>query len=61
MPLTETGTYWMAPIPNLVSLRVFGGLSIEEAAEVLKLSTATVNRRWVTGKTWLARQLTREA
>lgn len=44
---------------DIVSLRVFGGLSIEEAAEVLKLSVATVNRRWVTGKTWLARQLTR--
>ena len=43
---------------DVVSLRVFGGLSIEEAAEVLKLSVATVNRRWVTGKTWLARQLT---
>lgn len=46
---------------DVVALRVFGGLSIEEAAEVLKLSTATVNRRWVTGKTWLARELTRGA
>jgi RNA polymerase sigma factor (TIGR02999 family) len=45
---------------DVVSLRVFGGMSIGEAAEVLKLSTATVNRRWVTGKAWLARQLTRE-
>ena len=44
---------------DVVSLRVFGGLSIEETAEVLKLSVATVNRRWVTGKTWLARELTR--
>ena len=46
---------------DIVSLRVFGGLSIEEAAEVLKLSVATVNRRWVTGKAWLALELTREA
>jgi RNA polymerase sigma-70 factor, ECF subfamily len=46
---------------DIVSLRVFGGLSIEETAEVLKLSVATVNRRWVTGKAWLARELTREA
>jgi RNA polymerase sigma factor (TIGR02999 family) len=45
---------------DVVSLRVFGGLSIEESAEVLKVSVATVNRRWVTGKTWLARELTRE-
>jgi RNA polymerase sigma factor (TIGR02999 family) len=46
---------------EIVSLRVFGGMSIEETAEVLKLSVATVNRRWVTGKAWLARELTREA
>jgi RNA polymerase sigma-70 factor, ECF subfamily len=46
---------------NVFSLRVFGGMSIEEVAEVLKLSVATVNRRWVTGKAWLARELTREA
>jgi RNA polymerase sigma-70 factor, ECF subfamily len=45
---------------NIFSLRVFGGMSIEEVAEVLKLSVATVNRRWVTGKAWLARELTRE-
>ena len=45
---------------EIVSLRVFGGMSIEETAEVLKLSVATVNRRWVTGKAWLARELTRE-
>jgi RNA polymerase sigma-70 factor, ECF subfamily len=46
---------------EIVSLRVFGGLSIEEAAEVLNLSIATVNRRWVTGKAWLARELMRGA
>jgi RNA polymerase sigma-70 factor, ECF subfamily len=50
-----------AAAADIVSLRVFGGLSIEEAAEVLKLSVATVNRRWVTGKAWLARELTRKA
>jgi RNA polymerase sigma factor (TIGR02999 family) len=43
---------------GVVSLRVFGGLSIEEAADVMNLSVATVNRRWLTGKTWLARELT---
>jgi RNA polymerase sigma factor (TIGR02999 family) len=42
---------------EVVSLRVFGGLSIGETAEALKLSIATVNRRWVTGKTWLAHEL----
>ena len=42
---------------EVVSLRVFGGLSIEETAEALKLSVATVNRRWATGKAWLAHEL----
>jgi RNA polymerase sigma factor (TIGR02999 family) len=46
---------------DVVSLRIFGGLSIEEAAEVLQLSVATINRRWLTGKAWLARELTRQA
>jgi len=42
---------------EVVSLRVFGGLSIEEAAEVLKLSVRTANRRWAAGKAWLAHEL----
>lgn len=46
---------------EIVSLRVFGGMSIEEAAEVLNLSVATVDRRWVTGKAWLSRELLRGA
>jgi RNA polymerase sigma factor (TIGR02999 family) len=42
---------------EVVSLRVFGGLSVEEVAEALSVSVATVNRRWATGKTWLAHEL----
>jgi RNA polymerase sigma factor (TIGR02999 family) len=42
---------------EVVSLRIFGGLSIEEAAEALSVSVATVNRRWATGKAWLTREL----
>lgn len=42
---------------EVVSLRVFGGLSIEETAEALRLSVATVNRRWMTGKAWLIHEL----
>lgn len=42
---------------EVVALRIFGGLSIEEAAEALQLSVATVNRRWATGKAWLAHEL----
>jgi DNA-directed RNA polymerase specialized sigma24 family protein len=38
---------------------VFGGLSIEEAAQALDVSVATVNRRWATGKAWLTWELQR--
>jgi RNA polymerase sigma factor (TIGR02999 family) len=46
---------------EVVTLRIFGGLSIEEAAEALSVSAATVNRRWATGKAWLTRELIRNA
>jgi RNA polymerase sigma factor (TIGR02999 family) len=42
---------------EVVSLRVFGGLSVEEAADVLSLSVRTIHRRWETGKAWLAHEL----
>ncbi|MFM2289682.1 MAG: hypothetical protein RL684_2825 [Pseudomonadota bacterium] len=42
---------------EVVSLRVFGGLSIEETAEVMGLSVRTANRRWAAGKAWLAHEL----
>jgi len=45
---------------QVVSLRVFGGLSIEEAAQHLDVSVATVNRRWAAGKAWLLRELSRD-
>ena len=38
---------------QLVELRYFGGLSIEETAEVLGISIATVNRQWRLAKAWL--------
>jgi len=44
---------------EVVSLRVFGGMSIEETAQAMKLSGATVSRRWAAGKAWLARELSR--
>ncbi len=43
---------------QVVELRVFGGLSIEECALELETSVATVNRKWRAGRTWLARELT---
>jgi RNA polymerase sigma factor (TIGR02999 family) len=45
---------------EVVALRVFGGLSIEEVAESTTASVATVNRRWAAGKAWLTRELTRQ-
>jgi RNA polymerase sigma-70 factor (ECF subfamily) len=42
-----------------MELRFFTGLSIEETAEVLGVSSATVNRDWVTARVWLIRELAR--
>jgi len=42
---------------RVVELRFFGGLSIEETAEVLEVSPATVKRHWNVAKAWLAREL----
>jgi DNA-directed RNA polymerase specialized sigma24 family protein len=56
--LTELGGYDELAA-QIVSLRVFGGLSIEEAADHLRVSVATANRRWASGKAWLARELSR--
>jgi len=38
---------------QVVELRFFGGLSIEETAEVLKISPTTVERDWVVARAWL--------
>ncbi len=43
---------------KIVELRYFGGLSIEEAAEVLKVSPRTVRREWQRAKAWLYRMMT---
>jgi RNA polymerase sigma factor (TIGR02999 family) len=42
---------------ELVKLRFFVGLSVEEAAEVLGVSTPTVKRHWAYAKAWLYRQM----
>jgi RNA polymerase sigma factor (TIGR02999 family) len=42
---------------RVVELRYFGGLSVEEAAEVLKIAPITVMRDWQFAKAWLAREL----
>jgi len=42
---------------RVVELRYYGGLSVEETAEVLKVSGITVMRDWNLAKAWLAREL----
>ena len=42
---------------SVVELRFFGGLTIEEAAAALQLSTDTVTRDWKLAKAWLAREM----
>jgi RNA polymerase sigma factor (TIGR02999 family) len=44
---------------RIVELRFFGGLTVEETAEVAGISTATVKREWQTARAWLARELRR--
>ena len=44
---------------QVVELRFFGGLSVEESAEVLKVSPQTVMRDWKTARAWLMAELTR--
>src|SRR5689334_15791586 len=44
---------------RVVELRFFGGLSVEETAEVMALSPATVKREWAMAKAWLYAELVR--
>ncbi len=44
---------------RIVELRFFGGLSIEETAEVLKVSPGTVMREWTLAKAWLRREISK--
>lgn len=42
---------------KVVELRFFGGLSVEETAEVLNVSSFTIARDWTLAKAWLRREL----
>ncbi|MGA7359329.1 MAG: ECF-type sigma factor, partial [Candidatus Sulfotelmatobacter sp.] len=44
---------------KVVELKFFGGLSVEETAEVLRVSSDTVVRDWRLAKLWLLRELSR--
>lgn len=43
---------------RLVELRYFGGLTIEETAEVLEIAPATVSKHWQLARAWLRREIT---
>jgi RNA polymerase sigma factor (TIGR02999 family) len=45
---------------RIVELRFFSGLTVEDTASVLNVSTATVKREWRTARLWLAREFARE-
>ncbi len=45
---------------RVVELRFFGGLNVQETAEVLKISPITVKREWRKAKAWLHRELSEE-
>jgi RNA polymerase sigma factor (TIGR02999 family) len=46
---------------NIVEMRFFGGLSIDETAHVLGISPATVKREWTTARAWLYDEITRKS
>jgi RNA polymerase sigma factor (TIGR02999 family) len=46
---------------RVVELKFFGGLSVEDTAEVLGVSPSTVKRDWTTARAWLFRELNRSA
>jgi len=49
-----------ARMSQIVELRFFGGLTVEETADVLKVSPETVMRDWKTAKVWLLRELSQD-
>jgi RNA polymerase sigma factor (TIGR02999 family) len=46
-----------ASLAQIVELRFFGGLSIEQVADVLGVSASTANRRWRGARAWLRREM----
>jgi DNA-directed RNA polymerase specialized sigma24 family protein len=45
---------------RIVELRFFGGLSIEETAQIVDISPATTKREWTTARIWLYRAMSGE-
>jgi RNA polymerase sigma factor (TIGR02999 family) len=45
---------------RIIELRYFGGMTLEETAEVVRLSPTTVNREWKSAKTWLLKMMSQQ-
>jgi DNA-directed RNA polymerase specialized sigma24 family protein len=45
------------PSGQIIELRYFGGLSIEDTSEFLGISPATVKRSWASARAWLSREM----
>jgi RNA polymerase sigma factor (sigma-70 family) len=46
---------------QIVEMRFFGGLTVEEIAEVMKLSSITIKREWRAAKAWLQLEISHGA
>jgi RNA polymerase sigma-70 factor, ECF subfamily len=46
---------------RVVELRFFAGLNVQDTAEVLEISSSTVKREWTVARTWLRREIAKEA
>lgn len=46
---------------RIVEMRYFGGLTVEEIAEVLRVAPSTIARHWAMAKAWLRREISAEA
>jgi RNA polymerase sigma factor (sigma-70 family) len=45
---------------QVVEMKFFGGMSMEETAEVLNISVRTVTREWTLARAWLLREMSRQ-
>ena len=57
MKLWKSSRKWRPRQARVVELRYFGGLSVEDISEVMKISTRTVDRDWEFAKAWLKREI----
>ncbi len=54
---SKPSRWWTRERAQVVEMRFFGGLTVEETAEALRVSPETVMRDWKLAKVWLLREL----